>query len=224
LAVRVLASPAEARCFQISAHLASVLPVLPLLSDTAREAAKKSVEAIVNYMLARLSKNPSEAQRALDLAMAAIASNKEVTLKSLDLAKAAIDKAAEDQRPAARAFAAPIGRSVSTATIGEQSNAFIVDEKAREAIEDVEPTEIGPAQPYTVSLSELDVATGACKLTIFGDDSDERYPGTITDPVVQNPRSPYSAALDSQGWLKVIAKPHLREGQLEKLTISDTSS
>jgi hypothetical protein len=46
----------------------------------------------------------------------------------------------------------------------------------------------------------------------------------IADPVVKNPHSAYSEALDSQAWIKVMAKPHIIDSDVVKLTISDTVS
>ena len=90
MAVRVLASTPEAQCFQLSAHLATVIPALPLLSDAGRTLAKKSIEDIVNYIIAKASNKPKEADKALDVAMAAINSNHDVTMKALDLVQNAI--------------------------------------------------------------------------------------------------------------------------------------
>lgn len=216
MSIRVLASAPEAKCLEIATSLVSAVPMLPLLSRAGRELAKKAVEAIVNYMLAKLSGKPNEAAKAMEIAMAAIAANKEVTLKSLDTVALIITKAAEDQRPAARAFAAPVGVSVATAVIGAQEVACVIDEAARDEIEREEPIVIGPVREFTVMITELDVKTGACKVVLKGDDSGERYSGEITDPVVRNPRSPYSTALDSQRWIKITAKPHVSDGELKK--------
>ncbi|HEX4113170.1 MAG TPA: hypothetical protein VH020_11595 [Stellaceae bacterium] len=222
MSVRVLASPPRGACYEIHALIVASTPLLPYLTPAAQSLLKKAIEGTVSFMLARLSNKPTEAATAMDLAMAAIASNHEVTLKNIDLAKLAIEKAADNQRPAAQAFAIPVGTSVATALIGEPDSAFIVDSAARAQIDQTEPVEIGDTQTYTVRLSELDVQTGSCKVAIHGDDTEARYDGLIADPVVKNPHSAYSAALDSQTWIKVMAKPHVREGQLRKLTISDT--
>lgn len=221
MSVKVLASIPQAKCFEIPVHLLYSIPILPLLSQTGRDLAKKAIESIVNFMLAKMSGKTSEAQAAMDVAMAAIEANKDVTLASLDFARQAIERAADDQRPAARSFAAPVGPSVRSAMIGDRKTAFLVNEEARDIIDRPDPVEIGPAQSFTVSISELDIKTGACKVALHGDNSD-RYVSEITDPVVQNPHNPYSAALDLQSWVKVIAKPHLRDGKITKLTISDT--
>lgn len=223
-AVKVLASTPQAKCYELPVILVAGIPVLPLLSQTGREMGKKAIEAVVNYMLAKFSGKPSEAKQAMDIALTAIEANREVTLASMELVRQAIERASDDQRPAVRAFAAPVGESVRSAIIGERATAVMIDQAARIIIDHNEPVEIGPAQTITVSISELDIKTGTCKIAMHGDNPSERYIGDITDPDVQNPRNPYSAALDSQGWIRVVAKPHLRDGKIAKLTISDTQS
>lgn len=222
--IRVLAESTHARCFTITVGFAGTLPLLPLLTTTGRKLATDATKAIVNYMLATLSAKPSEAGKAMELVRDAIQANKEVTLKSLELAEKAVEKAGSEQRPAARSFVVPVGESVATAFIGERDKAVIIDLDARREIDSDEPVEIEPSKMVTVLITELDVKTGACKVQIHGDASNERYAGVITDPVVQNPKSPYSAALDSQGWLKVVAKTHVANGEIQKLTISDTAA
>ncbi|MDE2166180.1 MAG: hypothetical protein KGJ66_07570 [Alphaproteobacteria bacterium] len=222
--IRVLAESTHARCFTITVGFAGTVPLLPLLTARGRKLATDATKAIVNYMLAKLSAKPSEAAKAMDLVRDAIQANKEVTMKSLEVAERAVEKAGAEQRPAAKSFVAPVGSTVSTAFIGEREKAVIIDVEARREIDREEPVEIEPSRTVTVLITELDVKTGACKVQIHGDDSDERYAGIITDPVVQNPKSPYSAALDSQGWLKVVAKAHVANGEIQRLTISDTAA
>src|SRR5258708_6603111 len=52
-------------------------------------------------------------------------------------------------------------------------------------------------------------------------DADHRVSGEITDPQLHMANNPYSVALATQRWLSVVAKPELREGELERLYISD---
>lgn len=221
--VKVLAGTPRDGCYQIPAQLVGIVTALPLITPQGRALLGLTVKAVVNYMLAKLGGDNAVAMKALDVANTAILANKEVTVKALDFAKEA-GKAADDQRPAARSFAVPVGKTAATALIGDKDDAFIIDVNARKQIDHEVAVEIGPSQPFMVTISELDVHTGSCKIAIDGDDSGERYSGEITDPVVRNPRSPYSAALDNQSNLRVVAKPHLIDGALKKLTISDTTS
>jgi hypothetical protein len=54
--------------------------------------------------------------------------------------------------------------------------------------------------------------------------SDERFNGQITDPVAQLPHNPYSASLDNQQWIWVKAKAQIKNGELDKLFISDLAA
>lgn len=221
MSVRVLAAVPQANCVEIPVYVQSLLPLLPLLSDVGRDYAKKAVVAIVRYIFVRNTGSPEEVEMAMNVALAAVAANEAVSLKSLDVALAVV-RAGEDQRPAARDFASPVAQSVVTAMIGDRREAFVVDAAAKGLIEGSKTAvEIGPAQPFIVLVTELDIETGECKVKIQGVEVD-RVDGDIADPVVANPRSPYSTALDGQYWITVMAKPHIRDGRIEKLTISDT--
>lgn len=221
--VRVLAGQPVDGCYQVPIYLVGVAPFLPLLSDAGRQFGKRAVEATVNFILSKLGGKESEAIMAMETAQQAIQANRDVTLKAMDLVQS-LTKAGEDQLPAARSYAAPIGPSAKTATIGEPKTAFVVDQTVRERLDEKPGETIGPTQAYTVQVSELDVVSGSCKVALELDGPTSRLDCDIADPVVKNPHSPYSEALDSQGWIKVMAKPHIRYGNVVKLTISDTVS
>ncbi|MEO3430990.1 hypothetical protein AAFN88_19200 [Pelagibius sp. CAU 1746] len=177
----------------------------------------------MNFILSKLGGNESEAEMAMETAQLAIRSNTDVTLKAMELAQS-LAKAGEDQLPAARQYAAPIGTSAKTATIGEPNKAFVVDEDVRKRLDEKPDEVIGPTQTFTVQVSELDVVSGSCKVALELEGPDSRLDCDIADPVVRSPHSPYSEALDSQDWIKVVAKPHIKDGEVVKLTISDTLS
>jgi hypothetical protein len=222
LAVRVLAGQSHDGCYEVPVWLTGMIPILPLLSDQGRQLGKQALEAIVNYILTKQGGSSKAAEMALDTAQQAIAANRDVTLEALQVAKAVV-QAGDDQRPASRQFASPVGATVSTATLGDPERAFVVDQNAKAQIEQRPSVDIGPSQQFRVKVSELDIVTGSCKVEIHGDDSGLRIDGDIVDPVVNDPHSPYSAALDAQDWIAVTAKPHIKDGEISKLTISDTA-
>lgn len=225
MTVRVVAGEQRSNCYEIAAYVLPAVPLLPLLSEAGRAAFKKTAESVVNYIIRKASGgSKAEMEAAMETVRHAIDAVREANANTTKVAEKAIDavvKAASEQTPAARAFAAPVGRSARTALIGERADAFIVDEAARDRMAAVDKTEIGVTQDFTVAISELDVQTGTCKLALQGAGDDGRITGHIVDPVVQSPRNPYSTALDAQSWITVVAKPHLREGDLVKLTITD---
>ena len=222
--VRVLAGTPRDGCYEVPVYLSGLIPTLPFFDAVQREATKHAVEAVVNYFLARLGGNHQDRDAAIELATKAIEANRDVNLKAMDTVVAALTNAANDQRPAARNFAAPVGESTETAKIGRQPGGFVVDRSAKDRIEYISEIEIGPSQTFTVRLSELDVVTGNCKVQFQGEGMEARRSAHIADPIVNNPRSPYSTALDSQNWIRVVAKPHIKDGDIERLTISDIAA
>jgi hypothetical protein len=177
----------------------------------------------VNFILTKLAGKESEAKMAMETAQQAIQSNTAVTLRAMDLMES-LARAGEDQLPAARNYASPIGPSAKSATIGEPKTAFVIDQSARDRLDERPGTTFGPTQTYIVQISELDVVGGSCKVALRDETPSSRLDCDIADPVVKNPHSAYSEALDSQAWIKVMAKPHIIDSDVVKLTISDTVS
>ena len=118
--------------------------------------------------------------------------------------------------------AAPVGQSAAQVVIGNPERAFVVDAAAKELIDYEPPAEILDTRPFTIKLTELDIKTGTGKAEVQGQEPDTRYQCSIVDPVVHDPQSPYSNAFNEQRWLAVSAKPHMRSGELHKLTVLDT--
>jgi hypothetical protein len=135
----------------------------------------------------------------------------------------AVERIALSQRPAVRLFVSPVGESCATARIGEDANgAILIDKPTRDAIEGPEPIEIGDTGRFEILLSELDLKNRSCKFSIRDDDDqDHRTNGEITDPILITPNNPYTAALNAQRWIAVVGKPQLKDGELERLYISD---
>lgn len=229
---RVLTTAPESHCVIVAAVLHFAVAASPLLFDMPPA---DLVEKIVNYILSSLGGHRQNDQAlevigdAVQALREANSNTKQLSLDGIgavrDVALAAIQavrEAAEDQRPAARHFAAPIGQSAAQATIGDVKEAFVVDAAARERIDFEPEQDIQEQQSFTVKLSELDQVTGTGKAEVQGLDEGKRYPCVIADPVVHSAQSPYSNAFNEQTWLRVSAKPHVQNGQIQKLTILDT--
>lgn len=237
MAVRILAEPPQAHCFELMAHIHWATAVLPLFHP----ATGKIVEAIVTYFIKKFGSSPTEASKALDVALAAVTATEANASKALDVASKALDTvaagteamrqilltAANDQRPAVRSFAAPVGLTANTAVIGDDPEiAFPIDGNVRQLIDATPKAHLGPTREFAVFISELDTETGHGKVAIRGENEEEkRFPCKIVDPAVFEAGSAYSSALDQQNWISVRAKPHLDDkGEIERLTISDTGS
>jgi hypothetical protein len=186
--------------------------------DATKKAATKAVEAIVNYGVAKFSGKKNEAEMVADVAKMAMAELGHTSRTAIE----AMERVA-NQRAAIRLLVSPVGESCSTLRLGAPENgAIAVNREMREAIDAPEPIEIGREAVFEIKISELDLKNRTCKFELRDDDDPERrVTGEITDPVIHTPRNPYSDAMNGQRWLHVRGKPQLRDGEVERLYISD---
>jgi hypothetical protein len=223
LSVRVLAKPVQAGSVEITAILMTlapfVTPLFPTLADKAIDLSTKAVEAIVNYAIASFSKNDEQEKNAHDVAVKSLEEMGHTSRTAIE----AMARVAEGQRAAVRLFATPVGESVATARIGEQKNgAIVIDAVRRAEIDSLGPIEVSNESVYEILFSELDLKNRSCKFRFKSEEEHQRFNGEITDPLVLLPNNPYSTAMDSQRWLRVRGKLQTRDGDIEKLYISDT--
>jgi hypothetical protein len=142
-------------------------------------------------------------------------------LESLRMSLDTIERIVRDLRPAAKQIVAPIGTTCSKLTIGRlDHNPLQLDAVDKEVIQQGPDITVTETEVHKLSISELDIVTGGCKVTIPGS-AKARYPGSITDPVVYLPDNPYSNAMNSQRMIRVKAKLTLKEGEIHKIFISD---
>lgn len=223
LAVRVLAGQPEAHCWQLPAiiltTIPAVAPMLPAFQEAAKTAATKAVTGIVNYALSKVSGKTSEAKMAQEIAIKSLEEMGQTSRTAIE----AMERLVSSQRPAIRLFVSPVGESCGIARIGDPSyGAVPVDVGMREAIDASEPVELRETADYEVLISEFDFKNRSCKFSLRDqDDPNDRFNGEITDPVAQVAGNPYSAALNNQRWIWVKAKAQIKNGELEKLYISD---
>jgi hypothetical protein len=192
--LRVVAKSSHPSCYDILALLIVVQPVLPLLEP----AAKRAIEAIVNYAIARFSKKSDDADRIADVAKT-------------------------KSKPAVRQFIAPVGDTCLTVMIGHEENgAILFNQGDREAIESDIP-EIGDEDSFEILITELDLQNQTCKFNLREESEDKRYAGVITDPTIVMPNNPYSLALSQKRWIKVRGKEEIKEGGMARLYISNST-
>jgi hypothetical protein len=226
LSVRVMAGEAQGHWYIIPALIfglaPAVQPVLPLV----QELGSKTVEAVVNYVIAKFSGRPSDMDRAMDVIQKSIEEQGATSRTAIEAMRDVVRTMAEANRPSVRAFVAPIGNSCATAQIGRtEYGAVEIDQAMKDAINAETPPEITDERQIRIFLTELDIQSRSCKLSVEGDDDPERrYPGVITDPVVTLPHNPYVDAMAAQHWLTVRAKAEMREGDLERFYISNTAA
>ncbi|RTE92826.1 hypothetical protein [Bradyrhizobium sp. LVM 105] len=225
LAVRVLAGQPRAHCWELPAIIVTltpaVAPMLPTIREAAKTAATKAVTGIVNYAVSKLSGKKSETQMAQEIAVKALEEMGHTSRTAIE----AMERLALAQRPAVKLFVAPIGQSCEVARIGrEDYGAVPIDPAMRQLIDTSEPPLITDTADYEILISELDLRNKSCKFSLRNQDNpDDRFSGEITDPITQTPQNPYSEALNKQRWLRVKAKAQFRNGEMEKLFISDVT-
>lgn len=227
LAVRVLAGLPKKGSWDLPAIIMTgspvLLPVFPIIADVGKKAATKAVTSIFSYVVSKLgSAKKSDVQAALAVTEKAISELGRTTRHAMD----AVERIAVNQRPAVKLFVAPVGETCTSVQVGRTiDGAILIDRTMRDQIEQPDPVQIGAANAFEILLSELDLKNRSCKFALrTEDDPERRIVGEITDPILLNPNNPYSEALSKQRWLAVTAKPQLKEGEMEKLYISDIAS
>ena len=73
-----------------------------------------------------------------------------------------------------------------------------------------------------ILISEMDRLNQTCKFAFRDDQNPERrLSAQITDPIIQTPNDPYSAAFSAQRWIIVVGKLQRKGGEADRLFISD---
>lgn len=220
LSVRVVATPPQAHCFEITA----ILQWLDQSSTVSSIVGGLTV-TLVSYVFAKLAGNKAEMKElraALEVAIRELGNRDQ---KIIDRLLDTVDQMASSLKPAAKQAVTPIGKTASTLTIsgaGKQSIPVGVAEK--EAIESVEPPEISEETTFTVRFHEMNFDNKSCRVSFHDDpDTEQRTSATITDPAAMLPNNPYAQAFASQLYISVKGKAAFRNGEIEKLYISDIS-
>ena len=225
-AVRVMTGPPRAGSVDLVAYFVSaaplIAPLLPTIGDIGMEAAKRAVEGITNYTIAKFAKKEDAAESARSIAEAALKEMGHTSRTAIE----AMERVALNNGPAVRLFVSPVGQSCGTAQIGSiDGGAIAIDLSMRLDIDSDESQEIGPEATFEILVTELDLKNRSCKFRLREDDDHEqRYIGEITDPEITRPHNPYSTAMDGQRWIMVKGKPELRDGEIERLYISNVLS
>jgi len=156
---------------------------------------------------------------------------------------ATIEKLAESLQPAVRQALNPIGQSVDSISLSSKDSdgcaapagpAFTFDRQTKELATNRKNIAItGPHQLSGV-ISELDMLTGSCKISVLSDtdplypidnltaDPSKRTTAKIMDPVIGVPNNPYTEALSNASSITFTAKALIDDdGQVAVLYISD---
>jgi hypothetical protein len=225
LSIRVYAGIPRDGCWELPAIIAPVAPVagimFPQIAEIGKRAATKAVTAAVNYVVAKVSGQSNDVKRTLDSLDKAVSELGQTARHGYD----ALERMAAQQRPAARNLVVPIGQSCRVIYVGNMDDgAIAIDSSVRSAIDAPEPVEIIETSSYEIFISELDTKNRTCKFSLHDDDPEHRLIGEITDPVIQAAHNPYLEAFAAQRWIVVLGKAQIKDGEMEKLFISDVTS
>jgi len=212
LSVKVIAKePDQHHCYEVVAYVQSILTSANFWSGTGGAA----LSAIIAYVLSRRSgEEMKHLKDALDLAIGQNASINEKLI-------ATIDKMADALRPAARNATYPIGRTCQRVDLySGNSRIANLDQSSQDSFSQSSGNEITATRKWVGLISELDVRTGTCKVSLG--DSDSRVQAEITDPIRMAPNNPYALALAAQVKIEFLAKAEVDEDrEIVKLYISD---
>lgn len=223
--VRILAGAPRAGSWEIPAVIMSTLPAIgqtSLFAEFSKQLSSKATTTIVNYVVSTFGPKPSKATDAaiaMETVQRATAEVGQTSRHAID----AVVRMTEHQRTSVRALVVPVGLSCETLQVGDRKNgAFLIDRSMKAAIDAPIEVEIQSAQKHEIMISEMDRINQSCKFAFRGEEKNEkRLTGEITDPIIQTPSDPYSAAFSEQRWLTVMGKLQTKGGEADKLFISD---
>lgn len=216
LSVKVYASPVqEHHCYEVMATIKEIAASKEMWSGFGGVV----LTLLVQYVFSRRS---NEEMKHLSAALQqSLGQQAQVTDRLL----ATVEKMADALRPAARQALAPVGTSVNSIGIyraGEAVPAVVVDQTTKDYLATAGASKIEATREYVGIISEMDMATGTCRVTLDGDDQATRLAAVITDPVGRTAGNPYAMAMALQQPLAFMAKAEVdAEGDLVRLHIID---
>jgi hypothetical protein len=223
LAVRIVVQPPKAHCFEIMAWVKWGAEQ-PLISATLATL----TAGLITYVVSRAFKQRQEMKYLKESLETAIRELGHRDQPVIDRLLDTIDKMADALKPSVRKAVRPVGETAETMTVGssthrdDQKLSVTISRAERDAILAEAETELTSEQTYHVIITEVDIETGACKVSLDPTD-DARYTGKITDPALSVPMNAYVMALAQKKTLSVRAKALLRSGEIERLYISNTA-
>lgn len=219
MAVRVLATPPKAHCFEIAVALHWVSQ-----NALASTVVGGLTVSLVSYIFSRLAKNKAEMKElrgALETAIKELGNRDQMVIdRLLDT----VDKMADALKPSARQAVSPIGATVSSMSVSSRAphaKSTVIGIAEKETISASDPAEIIDEKIYHITIHEMNKDNVSCKISL-DDDPDARIASIITDPEVAAPNNVYAMAFAADTMIPVKAKAAIRDGIIEKLYISDT--
>jgi len=219
--VRVVARPPRDGCFIIDAYVL-FSHHHPMFKDYSVATLGGLTVTSIGYIIAKAIGNKEEMKllaASLETAIHELGTRDQ---KTIDRLLGTVDKMADSLRPAVKQAVSPIGDSARTLTIGmaSASKPTVIDEADKAAILSPAGLSVDEERGYLVLISELDMQTGSCHVDVEGDDAG-RHSAKITDPECSLPNNVYVLAMAAKEAITVRAKATFRDGQIERLFISN---
>lgn len=218
LSVQVYAAPVqEHHCYELVAQIVTKSSELGLFQGLGGVALTLVVQHVMN-------RGKDQEMRYLHDALKQSLGQNEATMNKV---LSVMEKMADSLAPAAKKAVAPIG--VSCTSIGLRSSnpdesPVLLDQATKDSLA-AGQSHIEASRKYIGTISEMDMNTGACKVTLNSLDYDTRIVAEITDPQGRLPQNPYVMSMAKATPITFIAKAEVNSsGDVVKLYISDYSS
>lgn len=224
LSVRVSAKPvAEHHCYEISATIEAIASSKELWSGLGTAV----FMAVVGYVFNRRKEQEMKhLSAALDKALGMQERTADQMAQSQAQMLATIERLAQALTPAARQALAPVGQSIDHISVHQETGTpdatvLRLDKDTKESLQARSDNTITQTRDYSGVISELDMLTGACKVSLESD-PETRIVASITDPVGQQPGNAYATAMKDLAIVRFRAKAEVdQDGNIAKLYISD---
>jgi hypothetical protein len=213
--IRVVTKEPQAKCFELLAFIKAVSqhPIFQGLAGSV-------VAAIVAYIVAKKSKEPSETEKRLfaleSQMMESGMRDREVVMKMLSV----IEKMADDLHPALKQAVAPINVTCETLQIGRHEyHPLLINPERKRRILEEGPIEFGDEEEFHVFITEFDKENATCKVRFSRHGEEKRIPGSVADPSGKIIDDPYSLAMARAEEIKVLGKLEFQDGEIKRLHI-----
>lgn len=215
LSVKVVAEPVEEHnCYEVTATIMKIATSGELWSGLGTAI----LMGILGYVFNR--RKAEEMKHLSDALKQSIAQQGEVQERLL----LTIEKLADSLQPSVRQALTPIGQSVESINIlrkSAPSNRLVMDRETKELSQIEKNHTITGSHKMSGIISELDMVSGSCKVTLESD-PETRVAAKIVDPVVSLPNNPYAQALSQIATITFTAKAEIdSDGNVVALYISD---
>lgn len=213
--IRVVTKEPQAKCFELLVFIKAVSQH-PIFQGFAGS----FVAAIVTYIVAKKSKEPTEAEKRLLALESQITESGmrdwAIVMKMLSL----IEKMADDLHPALRQAVAPVNITCETLQIGRNEyHPLLINPERKRRILEEEPIELGDEEEFHVFITEFDKENATCKVRFSRHGEEKRIPGTVADPSGKIIDDPYSLAMARAQEIKVMGKLEFQNGEIKRLHI-----